>query len=199
MKRILAPALTAALLLAGCAAHTPAAPTQTPTPPAVSTPAQTPAAEPDGAESTAIPFTAATTVAEVEADPAFAVRLACCLSCGIAAGLLVHAFYRGKPFFDFTGFEHRPGRDTDPDPLLRFLKNLGRNLKATGPWFLVGVLLSALFQRYVPAAFADACAALRYAWDNAAALGIDRMRPAAPSGRGTAQGSGCVFSCCFTR
>lgn len=27
-----------------------------------------------------------------------------------------------------------------------------------------------------PAAFADACAALRYAWDNAAALGIDRMR-----------------------
>lgn len=148
MKRILALALTAALLLACCAAHTPA---QTPAPPAASTPAQTPAAEPDGAESTAIPFTAATTVAEVEADPAFAVRLACCLSCGIAAGLLVHAFYRGKPFFDFTGFEPRPGRDTDPNPLLRFLKNLGRNLKATGPWFLVGVLLSALFQRYVPA------------------------------------------------
>lgn len=41
--------------------------------------------------------------------------------------------------------------DTDPNPLLRFLKNLGRNLKATGPYFLVGVLLSALFQRYVPA------------------------------------------------
>lgn len=69
MKRILALALTAALLLAGCAAQTP---TQTPTPPAASTPAQAPAAEPDGAESTAIPFTAATTVAEVEADPAFA-------------------------------------------------------------------------------------------------------------------------------
>ena len=135
MKRILALALTAALLLAGCAAHTP---TQTPAPPAASTPAQTPAAEPDGAESTAIPFTAATTVAEVEADPAFAVRLACCLSCGSAAGLLVHAFYRGKPFFDFTGFEPRPGRDTDPNPLLRFLQNLGRNLKAAGPWFLVG-------------------------------------------------------------
>lgn len=69
MKRILALALTAALLLAGCAAQPP---TQTPTPPAASTPAQAPAAEPDGAESTAIPFTAATTVAEVEADPAFA-------------------------------------------------------------------------------------------------------------------------------
>ena len=34
--------------------------------------------------------------------------------------------------------------------LLRFLKNLGRNVKATGPYFLAGVLLSALFQRYVP-------------------------------------------------
>ncbi len=82
---------------------------------------------------------------------AFAVRLVCCLACGIVAGLLVHAFYRDKPFFDFTGFEPRPGHDTDPNPLLRFLKNLGRNLKATGPWFLLGVLLSALFQRYVPA------------------------------------------------
>ena len=129
----------------------------------------------------------------MEADPAFAVRLACCLSCGIAAGLLVYAFYRGKPFFDFTGFEHRPGRDTDPNPLLRFLKNLGRNLKATGPWFLVGVLLSALFQRYVPAAFADACAALRYAWDNAAALGIDRMRLAVGGdSAGGALAAGCA-------
>ena len=35
--------------------------------------------------------------------------------------------------------------------ILRFLKNLGRNIKATGGYFLLGVLLSALFQRYVPA------------------------------------------------
>ncbi len=35
--------------------------------------------------------------------------------------------------------------------LMRFLKNLGRNIKATGPMFLLGVALSALFQRYVPA------------------------------------------------
>lgn len=31
------------------------------------------------------------------------------------------------------------------------MKNLGRNIKATGLYFLLGVLLSALFQRYVPA------------------------------------------------
>lgn len=31
------------------------------------------------------------------------------------------------------------------------MKDLGRNIKATGGYFLLGVLLSALFQRYVPA------------------------------------------------
>lgn len=40
--------------------------------------------------------------------------------------------------------------DTDPNLLLRLIKNVGRNIRATGPYFLVGVLLSALFQRYVP-------------------------------------------------
>ena len=34
---------------------------------------------------------------------------------------------------------------------MRFLKNLGRNIRATAGYFLLGVLLSALFQRYVPA------------------------------------------------
>ena len=34
---------------------------------------------------------------------------------------------------------------------LRFLKNLGRNIKATGLYFLIGIALSAVFQRYVPA------------------------------------------------
>ena len=67
--------------------------------------------------------------------------------------------YRGlgkKAFFRFDGFAPGPGRDTDPDLFLRFLKNLGRNVRATGPYFLIGVLLSALFQRYVPAdAFAS--------------------------------------------
>jgi uncharacterized membrane protein YraQ (UPF0718 family) len=41
-------------------------------------------------------------------------------------------------------------RDTDPNPVLRFLKNFGRNVKATGLYFLIGIVLSALFQRYVP-------------------------------------------------
>ena len=87
---------------------------------------------------------------------ALAVRLVTCIFCGILAGLLVHFLWGKKEFFRFDGFEPGPGRDTDPNLFLRFLKNLGRNVRATGPYFLIGVLLSALFQRYVPAdAFAS--------------------------------------------
>lgn len=82
---------------------------------------------------------------------AMAVRLISCTLCGMVAGALIYLFYRGKPFFDFRGFELRESHDTHPNPAVRFLKNLGRNVKATGIYFLVGVLLSALFQRYVPA------------------------------------------------
>lgn len=82
---------------------------------------------------------------------AVAVRLVSCAVCGIAAGAVVNLAYGKKPFFDFGGFEPRASRDIDPNPFLRFLKNLGRNIRATAPYFLVGVLLSALFQRYVPA------------------------------------------------
>lgn len=87
---------------------------------------------------------------------ALAVRLITCILCGVLAGLLVHFLWGKKEFFRFDGFEPGPGRDTDPNLFLRFLKNLGRNVRATGPYFLIGVLLSAFFQRYVPAdAFAS--------------------------------------------
>ena len=93
---------------------------------------------------------------------ALVIRIVSCFLCGIAAGLLVHFFFKKRKFFDFSRFAEtsRGGagnRDTDPNPFLRFLKNLWRNLKATGPAFFIGVALSALFQRYVPA---DAVAAL---------------------------------------
>ena len=81
---------------------------------------------------------------------ALAVRIISCFLCGIAAGLLVRIFYRKKAFFNFNGFEEPKNRDTDPNILLRFVKNLGRNLKATGLYFLFGIVLSAVFQRYVP-------------------------------------------------
>ncbi|MBQ8076401.1 MAG: permease [Oscillospiraceae bacterium] len=79
-----------------------------------------------------------------------AIRIISCFLCGIAAGLLLWFFYRNKPFFDFSGFEERASHDTHPNLLIRYLLNLWRNLKATGLYFLLGILLSAMFQRYVP-------------------------------------------------
>ncbi|MCD8013895.1 MAG: permease [Lachnospiraceae bacterium] len=81
---------------------------------------------------------------------ALVMRIISCFLCGIVAGLLVRIFYRNKGFFNFAGFDEPKSRDTDPQILLRFLKNLGRNIKATGLYFLIGIILSALFQRYVP-------------------------------------------------
>ena len=81
---------------------------------------------------------------------AMTVRIISCFLCGVTAGLLLHFLYRDKPFFNFSEFDEPKSKDTDPNLLLRYLKNLWRNVKATGGYFLIGILLSALFQRYVP-------------------------------------------------
>ena len=80
-----------------------------------------------------------------------AVRIITCFLCGIAAGLILRFGFKNKAFVNFEGFEEKQSRDTHPNLLIRLLKNIGRNFKATGLYFLFGVLLSALFQRYVPA------------------------------------------------
>ena len=82
---------------------------------------------------------------------ALTIRILSSFICGAVAGLVVRLIFRGEHFFNFTGFSAPTNRDTDPNPILRLLKNIGRNIRATGPWFLLGVVLSALFQRYVPA------------------------------------------------
>lgn len=81
---------------------------------------------------------------------ALTVRIVSCFFCGIAAGLLVYFFYREKAFFNFSSFYETKSRDTDPNIILRLIKNFGRNIKATGLYFLLGILLTAMFQRYVP-------------------------------------------------
>ncbi len=83
-------------------------------------------------------------------ETALTVRIVSCFLCGITAGLLLRVFYKSKDFFDFSSFGEPVNRDTDPNIFIRLMKNIGRNIKATGPMFLLGILLSALFQRYVP-------------------------------------------------
>ena len=79
------------------------------------------------------------------------IRVASCFLCGIGAGFLVHLFYRQRNYFTFTGFSQPENHDTEPKLWLRYLYNLGRNFKATGWYFFLGLVLAALFQRYVAA------------------------------------------------
>jgi len=85
------------------------------------------------------------------------IRFASGLLCGIVAGLLVRLFYvgnantnNGRKLFNFASFSGTENRDTDPNMFLRFLKNLFRNLKITGPAVFIGICLATLFQRYIP-------------------------------------------------
>ena len=82
--------------------------------------------------------------------PLLLIRIVTCFVLGLAAGIFIKLFYKNKPFFRFSKFENMANRDTDPNPFIRYLKNFGRNIKATGLYFLVGIIISVLFQRYVP-------------------------------------------------
>jgi uncharacterized membrane protein YraQ (UPF0718 family) len=83
------------------------------------------------------------------------IRCVSCTFCGCVAGWLIRMFYSGKgrPFFNFSGFHEGEDRDTDPNPLKRYLKNVWRNIRATGPMFALGILLTALYQIHIPSDF----------------------------------------------
>jgi uncharacterized membrane protein YraQ (UPF0718 family) len=83
---------------------------------------------------------------------ALTVRVVSCFLCGILAGLIIRVVcvVRGKSFFNFAGFSAPSNHDTHPNPLLRLIFNIGRNIKATGIYFLVGLILAAAFQTFIP-------------------------------------------------
>ena len=81
------------------------------------------------------------------------IRIFSCSLCSIVAGLLIFIFYYNKKisFFDFSKFDKKIlNKDNDNNILLRYLKNILRNFRATGPYFIFGIILSAIFNRYVP-------------------------------------------------
>gem|GEM_PF-125075 len=104
---------------------------------------------------------------------ALAVRIASCFVCGLLAGVCVRLAYvnRGKGFFRFTSFAERSAEgnadasnstasnadasnaaraSADTNVFIKLLKNILRNIKVTGLYFVIGIILSAAFQRYVP-------------------------------------------------
>lgn len=82
--------------------------------------------------------------------PLLFLTLLSCFLCGTLAGVLVHFLRGNKHFFNFSGFGEMENHDTDPCLLMRLLKNMGRNVKATGSWFLLGILAAVLFQTLLP-------------------------------------------------
>lgn len=66
------------------------------------------------------------------------VRIFSCFLRGIVEELCVRWFYKGKSFFNFSGFEESKSKDTDPNILFLYIKNLLRNIKAATPYFLLG-------------------------------------------------------------
>ena len=80
---------------------------------------------------------------------ALVIRIVSCFLCGVMAGVIVRFVCR-KRYFSFENFDEPQNRDNDPNIFIRYMKNLIRNVKATGLYFLIGIILSALFQRYVP-------------------------------------------------
>ncbi len=81
---------------------------------------------------------------------ALVVRTLSAFLCGAAAGLCVRYLFRGGIFFCISGLRVAENHDTDPNIAILLLKNILRNIKATGPYFLAGIFLAALFMRLVP-------------------------------------------------
>lgn len=77
-------------------------------------------------------------------------RLAVAFLGGCIAGLLVRLCFKNKPLYALDAFTMSESRDTAPNPFLRLFKNIGRNVKITLPYFVAGVALTAIYQRYVP-------------------------------------------------
>ena len=75
-------------------------------------------------------------------------RLVFSVLSGVFAGVLVLVFYKDKALFSFGGFG-----DTGNKKKKSFFKDLVKAFRITAPYLLLGIVLSALFSRYVPPQF----------------------------------------------
>jgi uncharacterized membrane protein YraQ (UPF0718 family) len=82
--------------------------------------------------------------------PTALLRLFVCFLTGITAALLVYFFFRKVSFYTFIGFAEHESHDTDPNMFLRLLKNIGRAFRITAPYFLIGIVLTAVYQTFFP-------------------------------------------------
>lgn len=82
--------------------------------------------------------------------PLALIRLSMCILAGITAGLLVRFIFRNRNVFDYSGFEGKSRENSHKSIFIRLISDIHRAVIKTAPYFLAGILLAALFERYVP-------------------------------------------------
>jgi uncharacterized membrane protein YraQ (UPF0718 family) len=82
--------------------------------------------------------------------PAAVSRLIVSILAGVAAGSLLELLYKNRQLYDFTGFEETLMSSGCMRPAKRFFSDLHRAVIKTAPYFIVGIVLTALFERYFP-------------------------------------------------
>jgi uncharacterized membrane protein YraQ (UPF0718 family) len=77
-------------------------------------------------------------------------RLFSCIVVGMMAGGFVKIFYTKRELFKHNVFEDSESAEKKKK---RFLQDLHKAITITAPYFIIGVLLSALFEQYIPKQF----------------------------------------------
>lgn len=81
--------------------------------------------------------------------PLALLRLAVSAAGGILGGTFVYIFFRDKNFFRFDSFDTYIQEDKGKKRK-NFIKDIGKSIRITAPYLLLGILLTALFDRYFP-------------------------------------------------
>ncbi len=82
--------------------------------------------------------------------PLAVIRLLSCLAVAAAAGALVRVFFKDVPLFDFRSFGDEGERRSGAPGLKDYFRSLKRGIVKTAPYFLGGIVLTALIDRYFP-------------------------------------------------
>jgi uncharacterized membrane protein YraQ (UPF0718 family) len=82
--------------------------------------------------------------------PMALIRLAACLAAGILAGILAHYFFKRNMLFRFEGFAEPEHRNHGMSGFKMLARDIRRGILKTAPYFLAGIFLTALFDRYFP-------------------------------------------------
>lgn len=81
--------------------------------------------------------------------PLALLRLAVSVAGGVLGGTFVYIFFRDKNFFRFDSFDTYIQEDKGKKRK-NFIKDIGKSIRITAPYLLLGILLTALFDRYFP-------------------------------------------------